>query len=124
MKLVIDMNLSPEWVAVFEQDGWQAAHWSTIGDPRASDRAIMDWARANGYVVFTHDLDFGAILAVTQAQGPSVLQVRTQDVSPNHLAGVVLNALRQYETLLEEGTLVILDEVKSRARILPLSRSY
>jgi predicted nuclease of predicted toxin-antitoxin system len=27
----------------------------------------MNWALTNGYIVFTHDLDFGAILAATQA---------------------------------------------------------
>ncbi len=59
MKLLIDMNLSPAWVEVFEQQGWQAFHWSTVGDPRATDKFIMGWARENGYVVFTHDLDFG-----------------------------------------------------------------
>ena len=32
MKILIDMNLSPEWVAVFENHGWSAVHWSTVGD--------------------------------------------------------------------------------------------
>jgi predicted nuclease of predicted toxin-antitoxin system len=31
MKLLIDMNLSPLWVEVFEQYGWEALHWSTNG---------------------------------------------------------------------------------------------
>ena len=38
IKLVIDMNLSPDWVPVLNDHGWQAIHWSAIGDPRASDR--------------------------------------------------------------------------------------
>lgn len=42
----------------------------------------MAWARANDYIVFTHDLDFGAMLALTNAESPSVIQVRTQDVTP------------------------------------------
>ena len=73
MKFLIDMNLSPLWVEFFEHQGYHALHWSTAGDPRATDRAIMDWARANTYIVFTHDLDFGTILAVTKADSPSVL---------------------------------------------------
>jgi predicted nuclease of predicted toxin-antitoxin system len=81
----------------------------------------MAWARENNHVVFTHDLDFGAILAVTHAEGPSVIQVRTQDVTPEHLGQVVMSALNQHKSVLEEGALVILDEVKSRARILPLA---
>lgn len=122
MKFLIDMNLSPLWRAIFERHGWEATHWSAVGDPHAPDRVLMDWARANGYVVFTHDLDFGAVLAVTHAQGPSVIQVRTQDVTPDHLGSIVINAVRQYRAILESGALIIVDETKARARILPLSR--
>ena len=75
MKILIDMNLSPLWVDVFEEHGMQSAHWSTVGDPRASDKTIMTWARENGYIVFTQDLDFGAILATSDANAPSVIQV-------------------------------------------------
>ncbi len=57
VKILIDMNLSPDWARVLERHGWSAVHWSAVGDPRATDRAIMDWAIVNGYVVFTHDLD-------------------------------------------------------------------
>ena len=82
----------------------------------------MDWARANEYVVFTHDLDFGAILAVTRAEGPSVLQVRAQNVLPEHLGEVVTAALRQVAQQLEAGALITVDEGTSRARILPINR--
>jgi predicted nuclease of predicted toxin-antitoxin system len=113
------MNLSPDWAAVFEKQGWEALHWLAVGDPRATDSAIMEWARANGYVVFTHDLDFGTLLAITRAQGPSVIQVRTQDIMPQSLGGRLVQILRQYETMLEMGALVTVDEAKSRVRILP-----
>jgi predicted nuclease of predicted toxin-antitoxin system len=65
MKLLIDMNLSPRWVQVFEQAGIQAVHWSLIGPGNAPDREIMAFAKSGGWVVLTHDLDFGAILAAT-----------------------------------------------------------
>ncbi len=55
-KLVLDMNLSPDWVSTLNKHGWQAVHWSVVGDPRASDRDIMDWAVAHQHVVFTHDM--------------------------------------------------------------------
>jgi predicted nuclease of predicted toxin-antitoxin system len=45
----------------------------------------MQWARNNDYLVFTHDLDFGILLAHSRDSGPSVIQVRTQDVTPDHL---------------------------------------
>jgi len=113
------MNLSPDWIAVFEQQEWEALHWSTVGDARATDSVIMEWARANGYVVFTHDLDFGTLLATTRVQGPSVIQVRTQDIMPPSLGGRLVQILRQYEAVLEKGALVTVDETRARVRILP-----
>jgi predicted nuclease of predicted toxin-antitoxin system len=120
MKILIDMNLSPEWVVVFAQHGITAVHWSTVGNPRAEDSALMDWARANDYIVFTHDLDFGAMLALTRAESPSVIQIRTQDVTPAHLEKVVIDILRKNESLLEAKALIVIDEGRSRVRILPL----
>lgn len=123
MKILIDMNLSPDWVGVFARHGIAAVHWSTVGNPRAEDSVLMSWARANDYVVFTHDLDFGAMLALTQAESPSVIQVRTQDVTPAHLEKAVIDILRKNESLLEAKALIVIDEGRSRVRILPLGRS-
>ncbi len=81
MKLLLDMNLSPRWIQTLEEKGWETVHWTSVGDPRASDREIMKWAHDHDHVVVTHDLDFGAMLAATSAQKPSVIQVRTRDVT-------------------------------------------
>lgn len=120
VQLLVDMNLSVEWVAELARHGWSAVHWSTCGDPRAEDVSIMAWALANDYVVFTHDLDFGTALALTHATGPSVLQVRGQNVLPEHLGSLVVVALRQYDAELAAGALVVVEEKKSRVRVLPL----
>lgn len=120
MKIVIDMNLSPDWVPILTKAGYEAVHWSTVGDPRASDKVIMAWAVANGFVVFTHDLDFGAILATTQAKTPSVIQLRSQDILPDTAASPILAALKKFSTELEAGALITLDETRTRARILPI----
>jgi predicted nuclease of predicted toxin-antitoxin system len=116
--LVVDMNLSVEWIAELAQHGWMAVHWSTIGDPRAEDTVIMAWARANGHVVFTHDLDFGTTLALHA--GPSVPQVRGQNVLPEHMGPLVIAAPRQHDAALAAGALVVVEEKKSRVRVLPL----
>jgi predicted nuclease of predicted toxin-antitoxin system len=120
MKLLVDMNLSPDWVAVLKQAGWEAIHWPKVGDPRAADSEIMAWAKQNGHIVFTHDLDFGSMLALTQAEGPSVIQVRTQDMTPAAIGKLVADALRQFQPNLEQGALSVLDEARARARVLPL----
>ena len=122
MKIVIDMNLSPHWVSVLEAAGYEAVHWSTVGNPKAGDKTIMAWAVSNGYLVFTHDLDFGTLLAISQADAPSVIQVRTQDVLPSQLGNLVLNALRQFQSELATGSLVTINETQAKARILPIKR--
>jgi predicted nuclease of predicted toxin-antitoxin system len=91
----------------------------SFGDPRAPDSAIMAWASANGYAVFTHDLDFGTLLATTRASGPSVIQVRTQDVMPENLEDKLAPILCRYESVLEKGALITVDESRSRVRVLP-----
>lgn len=89
VKFLIDMNLSPDWAPMLQRRGWNAIHWSVVGEPGASDREIMDWAVDHQYVVFTHDLDFGTMLALTRATGPSVIQIRAADVLPDHSGHVV-----------------------------------
>lgn len=120
IKILVDMNLSPDWVPVLGQHGWSAIHWSDVGDIRATDRTIMDWAIDNDHIVFTHDLDFGTMLALTHDTGPSILQVRGQNVLPDHMEDLVAAALQQHEADLESGALVVVDESKSRVRVLPI----
>lgn len=119
MKILLDMNLSPDWAGVLTEGGWETIHWSGVGDIQAPDRVIMQWARDNGYVIFTHDLDFGILLATTKARGPSVIQIRTQDVLPKALGAMMIRLLRQHQEALEAGALITVDEDKSRVRILP-----
>jgi len=82
----------------------------------------MLWAQENGFVVFTHDLDFGAILAATAADSPSVLQVRTQDISPGAIGEMITSTLEQFEGQLKRGALISIDAKRARARILPFTK--
>ncbi len=80
----------------------------------------MTWAREHGFVVLTHDLDFTTLLATTSAAGPSVVQVRAQDVLPSHLVSLVVRAIRAQTAELNQGALVTIDDVSARVRVLPL----
>lgn len=120
MKILVDMNLPPRWVQLFDSVGWNAAHWSQVGASNASDRQIMAWAKENGYVVFTHDLDFGGLLAATKGEGPSVIQVRTQNILPEVIGDLVIDSLKRFQSELEDGAIITIDPGKTRIRILPL----
>jgi predicted nuclease of predicted toxin-antitoxin system len=120
MKLLVDMNLSPLWVSMLANAGIPAEHWSSIGAANAPDSEIMAHAKANGYVVLTHDLDFSAILAATHGEKPSVVQIRADDVSLKAIGDPVVAALLQMASELEEGALVTVDPNRTRLRLLPL----
>ncbi|RJQ14190.1 MAG: hypothetical protein C4560_13050 [Nitrospiraceae bacterium] len=120
MKLLIDMNLSPEWVDVLASKGVDAVHWSKIGSPTAPDKEIMEWAKSNSHIVLTHDLDFGAILAATEAEAPSVIQLRFQDIAPDRSLQLVLDVIARFQNELEAGVLISVDESRTRIRLLPL----
>lgn len=123
LRLLIDMNLSPSWVEVLRKAGFETEHWYYIGAANAPDSVLFSWARENGYIIFTHDLDFGALLAATRAESPSVFQVRTDDVSPDALAPRAIELLHRFTPQLSAGALIVVDEMRERIRILPLQSS-
>lgn len=122
MKLLVDMNLSPRWVVWLKDAGVDAIHWSLVGKINAPDTEIMTFAMANDYVVLTHDLDFSAILAATQGEKPSVVQIRADDVSPDAIGLQIVAALGQMESELAAGALLTIDPSRTRLNLLPLRR--
>jgi predicted nuclease of predicted toxin-antitoxin system len=120
VKVLLDMNLSPLWVQFLTEEGIQCVHWSAVGDPRAPDAQIMQWARENGFVLFTNDMDFGALLAGTRAKGPSVLQVRAKDTMPDVIGRDVVRVLHLREGAIDAGALVTIDRARARVRVLPI----
>ena len=95
-------------------------HWSTLGEPSAPDAAILDYAVANEYIIFTHDLDFGMLLAIQGAGKPSVIQVRSHDVLPIAIGDAVLRAIHAAQSHLLTGALVTVDPARQRIRLLPI----
>lgn len=120
LKILLDMNLSPSWITALAREGWSAVHWSAIGDHGAPDEELVEWAYENQHILFTHDLDFSRLLALNQHTGPSVIQVRGQDILPDQLGPMVITAIHRFEPLLRSGALVVIDQNRARARALPL----
>lgn len=120
MKILVDMNLSPRWVQLLRDAGWEAAHWSAVGEANATDSEITAYAAANNYVILTHDLDFGAILASTGQSIPSVVQIRAEDVSQEAVGKQTIAALRHLTPQLGAGALVTIESDRTRLRLLPV----
>jgi predicted nuclease of predicted toxin-antitoxin system len=114
------MNLSPSWVELLTRAGEEAVHWSRVGAANASDRELMQWAAEHGYVVLTADLDFAAILAATGRHRPSVVQLRSDLLTPDAVGTVVLSAFDQLRSELAAGAIISIDAARARIRLLPL----
>ncbi|GHV90683.1 hypothetical protein AGMMS50268_11860 [Spirochaetia bacterium] len=120
MKILVDMNLSPEWADYLIGNSLEAVHWSSCGSPDSPDTAIMTYAKEHNFVVLTNDLDFGTILALTHYEKPSVIQIRSGVLSPIRIGGSVTSAIKKLSTEIEQGALVTIDLNKIRLHLLPL----
>lgn len=123
MKLLIDMNLSPKWVPFLQMSGITATHWSEIGNPSAPDAEIMRFAKVDGRVILKHDLDFGAILASSGGDAPSVVQIRADNLSVEAIGTIVVTALETVAETLAQGVLVTVEPSRTRVSILPIGNS-
>ena len=120
MTIVIDNCLPRSWVEYLRSNEHLAHHWRELGPPNAPDAEIMRWARQNGAVVLTHDLDFTKLLFQSRAPLPSVIQLRRDDVRPRNAGLNVLRVLKQHQNDLQRGALITVGDHKSRLRLLPL----
>ena len=121
MRILVDMNLSPRWVDVLADAGIESSHWSSVGETTASDSFIMAFAKGAGYVVLTHDLDFGSILAATHGDKPSVIQIRSGTLSTAAIGPFVIKTLIQMEAEIESGALLTIEPPRARIRLPPLN---
>jgi len=115
------MNLSPEWAAYLRSAGHDARHWSDVGRWDAPDAEFLEWSRRSGAVVLTNDLDFGHELALTHADSPSVIQIRSADLRPGTIGKAVKRAIDLGAASIASGALLTVDGRKVRMRQLPLS---
>ena len=120
MKILIDMNLSPKWSDFLTHNGIEAVHWSSFGNPNATDIEIFTFAKQNDFVIFTNDLDFGYILAISQGKKPSIIQTRTEILGTEKIGNIVINAIKMLTEEINQGALVTINPKKTRVSLLPL----
>jgi predicted nuclease of predicted toxin-antitoxin system len=120
IKLLLDMNIPLDYASYLADRGFEVVRWSDIGSPYAPDVEIMDYACDNDYIVLTYDLDFSAILSLTQKSKPSIAQVRASIQQAEYAADIIASALKQNVNELKKGAILSIDIKKSRLRLLPL----
>jgi predicted nuclease of predicted toxin-antitoxin system len=122
MKILIDMNLPVQWTEFLKSAGWESTHVSSLEGHARTDAAIMEWARKNDHVVFSHGLRFGAALRYCGESGPSVFEINAKDVMVPQLGAPVARVLRQMEEHLERGAIIYIDVETKRARVFRIGQ--
>ena len=121
MKLLVDMNLSPDWVPLLTSHGWHASHWSHVGQGNAPDPELMNWAREHQHIILTQDLDFSQLLHVTSEKGPSVVLLRMDNEFETSARAHVFSAIALAAKALSQGALLTISANRVRLRHLPLA---
>ena len=79
MRFLLDENQSPRLVDLLVAAGHDALHVRDIGLGTAPDEDVLAVARAEGRVIVSADTNFGELLAVSNADSPSIMLLRRQE---------------------------------------------
>jgi len=114
------MNISPKTVQSLRQNGWDIVRVSDILPANAHDYFILEFARNNGYVIITQDLDFSTIIALEGYKYPSLITIRVFNSDPDLVTKRLLDVFPEIDYNLCDGCVVIIEEINIRIRKLPI----
>jgi predicted nuclease of predicted toxin-antitoxin system len=120
VKLVVDMNFGTDWVAALSDQGADAIHWTEVGDPRAPDEEIVEWAREERCAVVTQDKGVASRVVVALVTAPSVIQIRNAQAMASGLPARVAALAKDHAAELERGAILVLDVRTGKVRVRPL----
>ena len=116
LTFLADENISPESADHLTALGYPCVSLRRDGPWRLSDREIVSFARREGHVILTHDLDFGEIFFSSEEGqvGVVVLRLRRQTVETvNHIVERFLES-GALDSLQLQNSLVVLSETAYR----------
>jgi len=114
MKFLADMGISPKTVAFLKELGYEAVHAHSLGIDKWTDQDILEKAHKEKYILLTHDLDFGELLAASGGRFPSV------NMHPEQANRNLKAVITQQHKALQEGALISVTEGQIRIRLLPV----
>lgn len=120
LKFLADIGISPKAVAFLRSEGYDALHLIEEQLERLSDGEIIEKAKSEGWVILTHDLDFGDLMAASGDSLPSVVIFRLSDMRPANVTLHLRLVLAHYENLLRNGAILSITQGRVRVRRLPV----
>lgn len=122
MKFIANMGISPATVTFLQNLGHTALHLDQAGMGRLPDSQILAKAYAEGYIVLTHDLDFGDLMAASGAKAPSVVIFRLRNMRPESVNHFLIQVITRFQNELERGAIITVTEGNIRVRELPIDQ--
>ena len=123
MRFLADAGILPRTVEFLRLCGHDAVHVRELALQRATDRELIDKARADSRVLLTFDLDFGEILALGVVDHPSVVIFRLTNERADAVNRRLEVVLAEQAEALNSGALVLVEDARYRVRRLPIMRS-
>lgn len=122
MKFLLDVHMPQKLADSLEEEGHQCRMMVKVADPKSLDEEIIEIARQNDEVILTHDLDFGTLLAFSNADSPSVIIFRIPQINATVFSGLVKDNWAAIEASLAKGAIVVFQENAIRIRELPIGK--
>ncbi len=121
MRFLLDESVSPLVRGAPVAGGLGVVHVHDIGLTSASDPAVLDAAVSARRVLITLDTDFGALVAHSRGQPPSVVLIRSRVAHrPLAQAVLLLANLEQLAEDLDAGAIVVIGGDRIRVRRFPI----
>ena len=120
IRFLANINISPKSVDALRRQGWDIVRVSEFLPLDASDEKILNFARQEAMVVVTQDIDFSTLLALSGHSSPSLITLRLSVSDPDTVTAKLQEVVSQLEEKLQEGSVVIIEDVTVRVRALPI----
>jgi predicted nuclease of predicted toxin-antitoxin system len=121
VRFLVDESIQQRVGVLLTVAGHDAVHVADLGLLGAADDQVLAAADDSGRVLITADTDFGALLSLAGASGPSVLLLRRPGRHAPQRTEAILNAVETARSQIEAGALVVVEPHRMRIRKLPVT---
>lgn len=121
MKFMIDNSISPIVADELRKAGYDAVHVRDYGLQSSDDKTIFARAAEEDRIIVSADTDFGTLLALWEERKPSIILFRrSTERNPDKQVKLLLANLPAIQKDLEDGSIIVFEQTRIRARRLPI----